>query len=151
MEQLANAQGLPTDKNTLNNLMALRPGINNPMGTTQQMDGRGTLSGSAQAALALSNYQNMLSRRNSMNSNPNSLNQEASSSFNNSNQSPSSNFLGPATVLSGSMQILPISGLSSPHLPTQQQQQLTVSGNNLIQKNHPQPFQGNQVLQQQMI
>ncbi|KAL4347050.1 hypothetical protein GQ457_17G025500 [Hibiscus cannabinus] len=150
MEQLANAQGLPTDRNTLNKLMALHPGINNPMGSSQQMVGRGTLSGSAQAALALSNYQNMLSRQNSMNSNPISLNQEASSSFNNSNQSPSSNFQGPAAVLSGSMQILPVSGLSSPHLPAQQQQ-LTVGGNNLIQKNHPQPSQGNQVLQQQMM
>ncbi|KAK8537113.1 hypothetical protein V6N13_042063 [Hibiscus sabdariffa] len=154
MEQLANAQGLPTDRNTLNKLMALHPGINNPMGNNQHMAGRGTLSGSAQAALALSNYQNMLSRQNSMNSNPNSLNQEASSSFNNSNQNPSSNFQGPASVLSGSMQTLPISGLSSPHLPTQQQQQqqqLTVSGSNLIQKNHPQQSQGNQVLQQQMM
>ncbi|KAK8599504.1 hypothetical protein V6N13_077425 [Hibiscus sabdariffa] len=152
MEQLANAQGLPTDGNTLNKLMAIHPGINNPMGGGQQMVGRGTLSSSAQAALALSNYQNMLSRQNSMNSNPNSLNQEASSSFNNSNQSSSSNFQGPASVLSGSMQILPVSGLSSPHLPTQQQrQQLTVTSNNLIQKNHPQPSQGNHVLQQQMM
>ncbi|KAK8521311.1 hypothetical protein V6N13_077423 [Hibiscus sabdariffa] len=151
MEQLANAQGLPTDRNTLNKLMALHPGINNPMGSSQ-MVGRGTLSGSAQAALALSNYQNMLSRQNSMNSNPISLNQEASSSFNNSNQSPSSNFQGPAAVLSGAMQNLPVSGLSSPHLPTQQQQQqLTVSGNNFIQKNNPQPSQGNHVLQQQMM
>ncbi|KAL4347951.1 hypothetical protein GQ457_17G025250 [Hibiscus cannabinus] len=150
MQQLANAQGLPTDRNTLNKLMALHPGINNPIGSGQQMVGRGTLSGSAQAALALSNYQNMLSRQNSMNSNPNSFNQEASSSFNNSNQSPSSNFQGPAAVLSGSMQILPVSGLSSPHLPTQQQQ-LTVSGNNLIQKNNPQLSQGNHVLQQQMM
>ncbi|KAE8704674.1 putative transcriptional regulator SLK3 [Hibiscus syriacus] len=145
MEQLSNTQGLPTDRNTLNKLMALHPGINNPMGNSQHMVGRGTLSGSAQAALALSNYQNMLSRQNSMNSNPNSLNQEASSSFNNSNQSPSSNFQGPAAVLSGSMQTLPVSGLSSPHLPTQ------VSGNNLTQKNHPQQSQGNQVLQQQMM
>ncbi|GMI99584.1 hypothetical protein HRI_003627700 [Hibiscus trionum] len=154
MEQLANAQGLPTDRNTLNKLMALHPGINNPIGNNQHMAGRGTLSGSAQAAFALSNYQSMLSRQNSMNSNPNSLNQEASSSFNNSNQSPSSNFQGPAAVLSGSMQTLPISGLSSPHLPTQQQQQqqqLTVSGNNLIHKSHPQQSQGNQVLQQQMM
>ncbi|GMJ06548.1 SEUSS-like 1 [Hibiscus trionum] len=151
MEQLANAQGLPTDRNTLNKLMALHPGINNPTGSSPQMVGRGPLSSSAQAASALSNYQNMLSRQNSMNSNPNSLNQEASSSFNNSNQSPSSNFQGPVSVFSGSMQILPVGGLSSPHLPTQQQQQLTVSGNNLIQKNHPQPSQSNQVLQQQMM
>ncbi|KAE8709704.1 putative transcriptional regulator SLK3 [Hibiscus syriacus] len=150
MEQLANAQGLPTDRNTLNKFMALYPGISNPMvSSQQQMVGRGPLSGSAQAAMALSNYQNMLSRQNSKNSNPHSLNQEASSSFNNSNQSPSSNFQGPATVLSGSMQIPPVSGLSRPHLRTQQQ--LAVSGNNLVQKNHPQPSHGNQVLQQQMI
>ncbi|XP_039044658.1 probable transcriptional regulator SLK2 isoform X2 [Hibiscus syriacus] len=151
MEQLSNSQGLPTDRNTLNKLMALHPGINSPMGNSEHMVGRGILSGSAQAALALSNYQNMLSRQNSMNSNPNSLNQEASSSFNNSNQSPSSNFQGAAAVLSGSMQTLPVSGLSSPHLPTQQQQ--PVSGNNLIQnqKNHPQQCLGNQVLQQQMM
>ncbi|KAE8736449.1 putative transcriptional regulator SLK1 [Hibiscus syriacus] len=151
-EQLSNTQGLPNYRNTLHKLMALHPGINNPMGNSQHMDGRGTLSGSAQAALALSNYQNMLSRQNSMISNPNSLNQEASSSFNNSNQRPSSNFQEPAAVLSGSMQTLPVSGLLSPHLPTQQQQQqLTVSGNNIIQKNHPQQSQGNQVLQQQMM
>ncbi|KAK6250539.1 hypothetical protein QUC31_008090 [Theobroma cacao] len=158
MEQLANVQGLPTDRNTLNKLMALHPGINNPMGNNHHMVGRGTLSGSAQAALALTNYQNLLMRQNSMNSNPNSLHQEASSSFNNSNQSPSSNFQGPAALLPGSMQTLPVSGLSSPHLPAaqqpQQQQQLqqrTLSANNLIQQNHPQSSQGNQALQQQMI
>ncbi|XP_021298201.1 probable transcriptional regulator SLK2 isoform X2 [Herrania umbratica] len=158
MEQLANVQGLPTDRNTLNKLMALHPGINNPMGNNHHMVGRGTLSGSAQAALALTNFQNLLMRQNSMNSNPNSLHQEASSSFNNSNQSPSSNFQGPAALLPGSMQTLPVSGLSSPHLPAaqqpQQQQQLqqrTLSTNNLIQQNHPQSSQGNQALQQQMI
>ncbi|KAG4117932.1 hypothetical protein ERO13_D12G261200v2 [Gossypium hirsutum] len=154
MEQLANVQGLPTDRNTLNKLMALHPGINNPLGNNHHMVGRGTLSGSAQAALALTNYQNLLSRQNSMNSNPNSLHQEASS-FNSSNQSPSSNFQGPAAILPGSMQSLPVSGLSSPLLPTpqqqqQQQQQQQLSGN-LMQKNHPQSPQGNQVLQQQMM
>ncbi|KAG8476275.1 hypothetical protein CXB51_033029 [Gossypium anomalum] len=154
MEQLANVQGLPTDRNTLNKLMALHPGTNNPLGNNHHMVGRGTLSGSAQAALALTNYQNLLSRQNSMNSNPNSLHQEASS-FNSSNQSPSSNFQGPASVLPGSMQSLPVSGLSSPLLPTpqqqqQQQQQQQLSGN-LMQKNHPHLPQGNQVLQQQMM
>ncbi|XP_012440200.1 probable transcriptional regulator SLK2 isoform X1 [Gossypium raimondii] len=149
MEQLANVQGLPTDRNTLNKLMALHPGINNPLGNNHHMVGRGTLSGSAQAALALTNYQNLLSRQNSMNSNPNSLHQEASS-FNSSNQSPSSNFQGPAAILPGSMQSLPVSGLSSPLLPTPQQQQQQLSGN-LMQKNHPQSPQGNQVLQQQMM
>ncbi|XVF09805.1 hypothetical protein REPUB_Repub07fG0128300 [Reevesia pubescens] len=152
MEQLASVQGLPTDRNTLNKLMALHPGVNNPMDNNHHMIGRGSLSGSAQAALALSNYQNLLIRQNSMNSNPNSLHQEASSSFNNSNQSPSSNFRGPAALLPGSMQTLPVSGLSSPCLPAQQQQQQrTLSANNLIQQNHPQSSQGNQALQQQMI
>ncbi|XWS37770.1 hypothetical protein CRYUN_Cryun19dG0073700 [Craigia yunnanensis] len=157
MERLANVQGLPTDRNTLNKLMALHPGINNPVGNNHHMVGQGTLSGSAQAALALTNYQNLLMRQNSMNSNPNSLHQEASSSFNNSNPSPSSNFQGPAALLPGSMQTLPVSGLSSPHLPAQQlqqQQQLqqhTLSANNLIQQNHLQSSQGNQSLQQQMI
>ncbi|XVF12440.1 hypothetical protein REPUB_Repub08aG0118700 [Reevesia pubescens] len=157
MEQLANVQGLPTDRNTLNKLMDLHPGVNNPMGNNHHMAGRGTLSGSAQTTLALTNYQNLLLRQNSMNSNPNSLHQEASSSFNNSNQSPSSNFQGPASLLPGSMQTLPVSGLSSPRLPAQQpqqQQQLqqrTLSANNLIQQNHPQSAQGNQALQQQMI
>ncbi|KAK9914204.1 hypothetical protein M0R45_037995 [Rubus argutus] len=58
------------------------------MNNNQHMASRGALSGSAQAALALTNYQNLLMRQNSMNSNANSLQQEASSSFNNSNQSP---------------------------------------------------------------
>ncbi|OMO86008.1 hypothetical protein CCACVL1_09871 [Corchorus capsularis] len=107
MEQLATVQGLPTDRNTLNKLMALHPGINNAMANNHHMVGRGNLSGSAQAALALTNYQNMFMRQNSMNSNPNSLHQEASSSLNNSNQSPSSNFQGPAALLPGSMQTMP--------------------------------------------
>ncbi|OMO97914.1 hypothetical protein COLO4_14267 [Corchorus olitorius] len=124
MEQLATVQGLPTDRNTLNKLMALHPGINNAMANNHHMVGRGNLSGSAQAALALTNYQNMFMRQNSMNSNPNSLHQEASSSLNNSNQSPSSNFQGPAALLPGSMQTMP---------------------------NHPQSSQGSQALQQQMI
>ncbi|XP_022724843.1 probable transcriptional regulator SLK2 [Durio zibethinus] len=157
VEQLANVQGLPTDRNTLNKLMALHPGINNTMGNNHHMVGRGTLNGSAQAALALTNYQNLLLRQNSMNSNPKSLHQEASSSFNNSNQGPSSNFQGPATLLPGSMQTLHVSGLSSPHLPaqqSQQQQQLqqhTLKTNNLIQQNHPQSSQGKQASQPQMI
>ncbi|XVF50772.1 hypothetical protein PTKIN_Ptkin04bG0130300 [Pterospermum kingtungense] len=157
MEQLAYAQGLPTDRNTLNKLMALHPGMSNPMSNNHHLVGRGNLSGSAQAALALSNYQNLLGRQNSMNSNHNSPHQEASSSVNNSNQSPSSNFQGPAALLPGSMQTLPVSGLSSPHLPAQQplqQQQLQqhkLSANNLIQQNHPQSSHGNQALQQRMI
>lgn len=154
VEQLANVQGLPTDRNTLNKLMALHPGINN-MSNNHHMVNRGPLSGSAQA-LALTNYQNMLMRQNSINSNnPNSIQQEASSSFNTANQSPSSSFQGPASFIPGSMQNMPASGFSSPHLPPQQPQQLqqrSLSGNNLMQQSHPQSSQGNnQAVQQQII
>ncbi|XP_048326494.2 probable transcriptional regulator SLK2 isoform X2 [Ziziphus jujuba] len=155
MEQLASVQGMPTDRNTLNKLMALHPGHNQM--NNQHMVGRGALSGSQQAALALTNYQNLLMRQNSMNSNPNSIQQEASSSFCNSNQSPSSSFQGTAALIPGSMQHLPVSGFSSPHLPSQQPQQpqqlqqRSMSSNSLLQQNHPQTSQGNQVLQQQMI
>lgn len=151
MEQLANVQGLPIDRNTLNKLMALHPGINNHMSNNPHMVSRGALSGSAQAALALTNYQNLLMRQNSMNSNSNSLQQEPASSFNNSSQSPSSNFQGPAAFVPGSMQNLPASGFSSPQIPPQQPQQRTLSANNLLHQNHPQTPQGSQALQQQMI
>lgn len=162
MEQLASVQGMPTDRNTLNKLMALHPGLNNQMNNNHHMVNRGGggLSGSAQAALALTNYQNMLMRQNSMNSNPNSVQQEASSSFGNSNQSPSSSFqgAGATALIPGSMQHLPVSGFSSPHLPSPQPQQLpqqlqqrSMSANSLLQQNHPQASQGNQALQQQMI
>ncbi|KAA8539883.1 hypothetical protein F0562_026575 [Nyssa sinensis] len=53
MEQLAGIQGAPTDRNTLNQLMTLHPGLNSQMGNDHHMAGRGALSGSAQAALAL--------------------------------------------------------------------------------------------------
>lgn len=154
MEQLANVQGLPTDRNTLNKLMALHPGINNHMTSNHQMGNRGALSGPAQAALALTNYQNLLMRQNSMNSSSNSLQQEAASSFNNPNQSPSSNFQGATAFMPGSMQNLPVSGFSSPHLPPQQPQQLqqrSLNSISLLQQNHAQPSQGNPALQPQMI
>ncbi|XP_050385442.1 probable transcriptional regulator SLK2 isoform X1 [Argentina anserina] len=157
MEQLASVQGMPTDRNTLNKLMALHPGLNNQMNNNQHMASRGALSGPAQAALALTNYQNLLMRQNSMNSNANSLQQEASSSFNNPNQSPSSPFQGAASLIPGSMQSLPGSGFSSPHLSsrqphqTPQLQQRSLSSNSLLQQTNPQNSQGNQALQQQMI
>ncbi|KAJ6676161.1 LIM DOMAIN-BINDING PROTEIN [Salix viminalis] len=154
MEQLASVQGLPTDQNILNKLMALHPGMNSHVNSNHQMVGRGTLSGSAQAALALTNYQNLLMRQSSMNSNSSSHQQEAASPFNNSNQSPSSNFQGTAHFLPGSMQNSPVSGFSSPHLPPQQPQQLqqrSLSSNSLLHQSIPQSSQGNQALQPQMI
>ncbi|KAM1174073.1 hypothetical protein ACFX13_027329 [Malus domestica] len=149
MEQLASAQGLSTDRNTLNKLMALHLGLNNQMNNHHQMVGPGAMSGAAQAA-----YQNLLLRHNSMNSNANCLQQEASSSFNNSNHSPSSTFQGAAALIPGSMQNLPGSALSSPHLPSRQPQQLqqrSLSSNSLLQQTHSTGSQGNQALQQQQM
>ncbi|GAB4826391.1 hypothetical protein Ancab_009256 [Ancistrocladus abbreviatus] len=150
MEQLASMQGLPTDRNMLNKLMAMHSGINNQMGSNPDMVARGALSGSATSALAFNNYQNMLMRQNSLNSNPNSLQQEASSSLTNSNQSP-------ASLLPVSVQNLPIDGLSSPHRAASQShklQQRALNGNALLQQNqqnYQQLPQSNQALQQHMI
>ncbi|KAH1043046.1 hypothetical protein AAZX31_09G132800 [Glycine max] len=154
MEQLGNVQCLPTDQNTLNKLMALNPGLNNHINNSHNMVNRGALSGSAQAALALNNYQNLLMRQNSTNSSPGSLQREGSS-FNNSNQSPSSALQGASPALiSGSMQNSSVSGFPSPHLPPQQQQhhlqQRSLSSNALLQQNHH-GSQGNQALQQQQM
>lgn len=66
-------QGLSNDRTTLNKLVALQPqpGLNSPMNnTSHQMANRVVpLSGSAQSAVTLSNYQNMLVRQKSTNSN----------------------------------------------------------------------------------
>ncbi|XP_020220640.1 probable transcriptional regulator SLK2 isoform X2 [Cajanus cajan] len=157
MEQIASVQGLPTDRNTLNKLMALNPGSNNHMNNTHNMVNRGGLSGSAQAALALNSYQNLLMRQNSMNSSPGSLQREGPS-FNNSSPSPSSALQGSGPALNpGSMQNSPGSGFPSPHLTPQQQQQQqllqqrTLSANSLLQQNTSQGSQGNQALQQQQV
>ncbi|CAN0891656.1 Probable transcriptional regulator SLK2 [Linum grandiflorum] len=151
MEQLANAQGLPSDRNTLNKLMALYPGINNAMNSNNN---RGALSGPAQAAMALSNYQSLLSRQNSMNSNSSSHQQEQqhqqpTSSFNNSRRSPSPSFApGSVQNLRGPRGYSSPSPSPSPHLPPalQQQQQQQQQRNGIL------PQQGgNQALQQQMM
>ncbi|XP_049393465.1 probable transcriptional regulator SLK2 isoform X1 [Solanum stenotomum] len=147
-QQVGNIQGLPTDRSALNKLMALHPGLNNQISNNQHMGGRGALSGSGQAALSLSNFQNSLMRQNSMNSNTNPTQQDASSSFNNSNHSQSSLLQGPNGMLPGTVQNLPVSGLSSTNLQ-QQQQQLLSSG--LLSQNQSQSSQGSQALQQQMI
>ncbi|MCD7448211.1 hypothetical protein HAX54_039566 [Datura stramonium] len=142
-QQVGSIQGLPTDRSALNKLMSLHQGLNSQMSNNQHMGGRGALSGSAQAALALSNFQNSLMRQNSMNSN---ANQQDAASFNNSNHSQSSLLQGPNCMLPG--QNLPVSGLSSTNLQ-QQQQRLLSSG--LLPQNQSQSSQGSQVLQQQMI
>ncbi|KAF7131974.1 hypothetical protein RHSIM_Rhsim09G0196500 [Rhododendron simsii] len=142
MEQIATIQGLPTDRNTLNKLLSLNPGLNSQMRNNPHVVGQGAaLSGSAPAALALTSYQNMLMRQNSMNSNSNSVQQEASSSFNNPNQNPS-----PSTFQT--MQNSPVSGISNTQVPEQQR---PMNGNGLLQQSLPQTPQGNQNIPQHMI
>ncbi|KAL0317749.1 UNVERIFIED_CONTAM: putative transcriptional regulator SLK2 [Sesamum angustifolium] len=146
-QQGGGPQGLPTDRNTLNKLMAMQSGISSTMTNNQQMVGRGPLTGSAQAALALTNYQNLLMRQNSMNSTHNSsLQQEASSPFSTSSQAPTTP--GPSGVLPGTLQNSPVSGFSSGQAL---QQQHSPSGNGLLQRNQSLPAQCGQALQQQMI
>ncbi|XP_057527669.1 probable transcriptional regulator SLK2 [Amaranthus tricolor] len=160
MEQLASIQGLPTDRNSMNKLMAMQQsGMNNPnIGNNPNMannanmlaNNRVALNGSAAAALALTNYQNIMMRQNSMNSSANSLQHEASSSHNNPNQNPSSSFQGPSSVLSGSMQNMPIGGFQNPQLGIPQQQRVNV----VPQQNQPlnqQASQSGQALQQHTI
>lgn len=155
MEQLASIQGLPTDRNTINKLMAMHPELDSHGINNHQMVGRGGLSGSAQAALALTTYQNILMRQNSMNSNPSPHQQEASSSFNNSNYNPSPTLQGTASLMPGSMQNSSVGGFSSVQQPLQKQsqqlQQHPPNAGSLVQQNHPQTIQSSQAIQQQMI
>ncbi|KAF9616883.1 hypothetical protein IFM89_032845 [Coptis chinensis] len=145
-QQVGGAHGLPNDRNTLSNVMSIHPGLSNHMNNNNHMVGSGVLNTSAQTALALSNYQN-LRRQNSMNSNPNALQQEASP-FNTPIQTQTSPFQGHASSIQGSMQNIPVNGLSSPRQP-QQQQQHPISG--ALQQNHSQSSQGSQNLQQHTI
>ncbi|XP_058204551.1 probable transcriptional regulator SLK2 [Rhododendron vialii] len=129
MEQLATIQGLPTDRSAINKLTTQHPGLNSHMSNNNQTVHRGVLSGTAQAAFAISNFQNLLTRQNSMNSNSSSLQHEASSSFsfNNSSQNPSSPFQGPSL------------------------HQRSFNGYDMHQQSHLQPHQGGQTIQQQMM
>ncbi|XP_019233168.1 PREDICTED: probable transcriptional regulator SLK2 [Nicotiana attenuata] len=138
---------VPTDHSALNKLITLHPGLNGQINNNQHMAGRRTLSGSAQAAPALTNYHNMLMRQNSTNSNPMSVRQEAAS-FSNLNHSRSTLLQGPNGVLPGILLNLPITGLSSSNVQEQlqpQQRLLNSNGLQQLQQNHP------QALQQQMM
>ncbi|KAJ4954237.1 hypothetical protein NE237_011020 [Protea cynaroides] len=149
IEQLASAQGLPTDRNTLSKIMVMHPSLLNNHTNSNHMVGSGVLNGSAHAAVALSNYQNLL-RQSSMNSNSNVLQEEASFSYNGSNQAQSSPFQGPVSLPPVSMQNIPVNGLANPHLQ-QQQQSMNTNNNLIIQQSHPQSSLGNQNLPQHMI
>ncbi|KAK1382037.1 putative transcriptional regulator SLK2 [Heracleum sosnowskyi] len=130
-EQLAGIQGLSSNWNTLNKPVAQQQGLGNQQINNHEMVSRG----------ALSNNQNQLTRQNSMNSNSSSQ-QEAISSSSNLNQIPSSSVLG------SSVQNLPVSGFSKPHLL---QPQHCSSGKSSLQQNHFQTSHRNQAMQQQMI
>ncbi|KAK6121776.1 hypothetical protein DH2020_044478 [Rehmannia glutinosa] len=130
--QMGGLQGLPTDRNTLNKLIALRTALNSQMNNNNQhISSQRALSGSPQAALASSNYQNLLTRQNSMNSTNSPIQQEPSSPFSSSNrtQSTATTPRGYSGNFPGMLQNSAISGFSS------QQQQ----------------FQLSQGLQQQMV
>ncbi|KAL8543908.1 hypothetical protein ACS0TY_004456 [Phlomoides rotata] len=110
MQEMEQVGGGPQgDRNTLNKLMSLHPGLSNSMNNNQQLANRGApFTGSTQTSLALTNYQNMLMRQNSINS---SHQQEASSPFSTSNHTPTTP--GPSA-----------SGFSRPPSPIQQNQSL---------------------------
>ncbi|KAG9159697.1 hypothetical protein Leryth_017395 [Lithospermum erythrorhizon] len=142
IDQRVSIQGRPNDRNTHNNLMATHPGLAN----NQQVVGRGAMNGSAQAALALTDYQNLLMRQSSMNSN--SLQQDASPSLVKSSPSPSSSFQGSGGVLQGNLMNFPTNGISNSHLQQQQLQRLP-SSSGILQQN-PQNSNGSQVQQHMM-
>ncbi|KAL1565583.1 putative transcriptional regulator SLK2 [Salvia divinorum] len=111
-----------TDHNTLNKLMALHPGLN-----SQHLGNRGALTGSAHGGLAMSNYQNLLLRQNSMNS-TNSVNQHEGSSLS-------------VPTTPGSSGAFP-GMLQNPQIGSQALQK---------QQSQPQLSQNNQTLQHQML
>lgn len=132
-EQLADIQGLSSDWNTLNKPVAQEHGLGNQQSNNHEM---------AEAALKFSNYQNQLTRQNSINSNSDSHQQEAISSFRNLNQIPSS------SVLNSGLQNLPVSGFLKPHLLQPQQ---CSNYKNSLQQNHFQTSHENHGLQQRLI
>ncbi|KAK9143518.1 hypothetical protein Syun_012918 [Stephania yunnanensis] len=148
-QQQAIAQGLTHDRAGMSKVMAMHPGLGAHINSNNQMVGTGVLNNSAQNAVALSNYQNLL-RQNSMNSNPSMNQQEPSCSFNGSNQAQSVPFQGPPSSVPGALQNVQANGFSIPHQPQQQLHQ-HVMNSNILQQGHQQPSQGNQNLQQHMI
>ncbi|XP_042048905.1 probable transcriptional regulator SLK2 [Salvia splendens] len=131
-------QCLPTDQNTLNKLMALHPRLNS--NSSHAGSRGGALTGSAHGGLAMTNYQNLLMRQNSMNS-ANSVNQhDGSSPFNTSSQPPRAT-PGSSGALAGMFQNPQMGGFSGSQAPQQHQ----------IKQSQPLFSQNNQTLQHQMI
>lgn len=127
MQETDEMGGFPTDRNTLNKLMALHPTAFN---TQTQHPKFGS-------ALAMSSYQNLLMRQNSMNSS-NSVNQHEGSSPFNSSTNPGSS----GTFLGGMLQ--------NPEMQQQLQLQ-SQNGNVLTKQSQPLLSPNNQSLQQQML
>ncbi|KAK1419435.1 hypothetical protein QVD17_28602 [Tagetes erecta] len=98
-------QKMPEMEQMSSKLVSLNPGVNNSLVNNGQYMGNlgAPLTGSAQAALALSNYQNMLMRQNLISNSQ----QEASSSFIKSNQSGYP-FQGSASMAVGGFQQRPM-------------------------------------------
>ncbi|KAL0358987.1 UNVERIFIED_CONTAM: putative transcriptional regulator SLK2 [Sesamum angustifolium] len=129
VDQIGGVQGLPTDRTALNKLMPVHPGLSSQMNNNQHVGGRGALSGSAQAALALTNYQNLLMRQNSMNSTNNSNQQEASSPFSTTSHGLTTAPLGSSATITSAF----------------------TKWSSMLQQSQSLPFQGSQALEQQMI
>ncbi|MFS7929592.1 putative LIM-domain binding protein/SEUSS [Helianthus anomalus] len=134
--KMSTVQGLSNDRNELNKLVALQPDLNGPANNTNhQMANRVVpLSGAAQSAVTLSNYQNMLMRQKSMNSNS-------------QQESPSSNQNG-SSLQSWALQNNRVSGgctFPNAHLPQQHHQQPPSQGDNQAAQQHmiQQMFQDN--------
>ncbi|XP_020546922.1 probable transcriptional regulator SLK2 isoform X2 [Sesamum indicum] len=152
VDQIGGVQGLPTDRTALNKLMAVHPGLNSQMNNNQHVGARGALSGSAQAALALTNYQNLLMRQNSMNSTNNSNQHESASPFSTTSHGLTTAPPGSSGNLSGTLQNPPGSGFSSCQIPQQQQLHLpSPSGSSILQQGQSLPVQGSRAIEQQMI
>uniref|UniRef100_A0A7N1A4G2 Transcriptional regulator SLK2 n=1 Tax=Kalanchoe fedtschenkoi TaxID=63787 RepID=A0A7N1A4G2_KALFE len=146
MEQLESARVPPTNPTTINTMMAAHPGLKNPMINNQALNPSGNLSGPAQAALAMTNYQNLLNRQNSRTSNPNSLPHDASAAINNPTQIPSSVVQGQSSLVQGSMPNLPVGGFPNAHFVRSFK-----ANNGVPQQSHQQTFQSSQALQQRMF
>ncbi|KAL8534357.1 hypothetical protein ACS0TY_010393 [Phlomoides rotata] len=149
LDQSGGHQGLPTDHNKL---MAMHPVINGQMSNNQNVSGQGASSGVTQVALAMTNYQNLLMRQNSMNSTNNSTQQEGSSPFNTSSRAMPATPYGSSGTLPGILQNSPINGFSGFQVQQQSQSQSqSPNGNGLIQQSQSLPSQNNQTLHQQMV
>ncbi|CAH1430301.1 unnamed protein product [Lactuca virosa] len=135
MEQISS---IP-DRNTLSKLVSLTNNSQQQMGPRAPLNNGTT---QTQAAVALSNFQNMLMRQNSMNSNSQSQQQEASSSFNNSNQQ---NYPFQTVSGSGSGGLLN----PNPHMIQQQQQQQQQQQRPIF--NQQSPSHSGSQMQQHMI